>query len=164
MLTIFHSISKNDITKAEKILTDNGIEMDEAQTVLQAIGYALLDTELYGNEKSDELHNKETLLKGKDQIRKTALQSILNIMERHDAIVIKINSTDNPVLSDHPGDVDEAYTLDKIIIQNRNQLCFSGSNSHDGDWFDQDMVSTDILVNIAAWLEENEDNIEDWIA
>ena len=86
MLTIFHNITKDDITKAEKILTDNGIEMDEAQTVLQAIGYALLDAELYGNEKGDELHNKETIKKGKDQIRKTALQSIPNTMERHNAM------------------------------------------------------------------------------
>lgn len=35
------------IKKAEQILIDNGIEEDEAQTVLQAIGYALLDEELY---------------------------------------------------------------------------------------------------------------------
>lgn len=35
------------LKKAEKILVDNGIEEEEASTVLQAIGYALLDTELY---------------------------------------------------------------------------------------------------------------------
>ena len=163
MLTIFHNITKDDITKAEKILTDNGIETDEAQTVLQAIGYALLDSELYGNEKADKLHNNEALKKGKEQIRKSAIQSILNSMERHKAIVIKINSTDSPVLCEHPSDDDETYTLDEIIVKDGNKLSFSGSNSHYGDWFDQDMVSTDILVNIAAWLEENEENIEDWI-
>ena len=32
---------------AEKVLIDNGIDADEADTVLQAIGYALLDAELY---------------------------------------------------------------------------------------------------------------------
>jgi hypothetical protein len=32
---------------AEKILSDNGVEPDEASTVLQAVGYALLDEELY---------------------------------------------------------------------------------------------------------------------
>ena len=31
----------------EQVLIDNGIEADEADTVLQAIGYTLLDTELY---------------------------------------------------------------------------------------------------------------------
>ena len=32
------------------MLADNGIEADETSTVLQAIGYALLDTELYPEE------------------------------------------------------------------------------------------------------------------
>ena len=40
-------ISKDKIEAAEKILIDNGIEEDEAKTVLQAIGYALIDEELY---------------------------------------------------------------------------------------------------------------------
>jgi len=35
------------VAAAEQILIDNGIEKDEAATVLQAIGYALLDAELY---------------------------------------------------------------------------------------------------------------------
>ena len=40
-------ISQEQIQKAEQILVDNGIEDDEAQTVLQAIGYVLLNMELY---------------------------------------------------------------------------------------------------------------------
>lgn len=40
-------ISPEQIQKAEQVLIDNGIEADEAQTVLQAIGYVLLDTALY---------------------------------------------------------------------------------------------------------------------
>ena len=38
---------KKNIAAAEKVLVDNGIEEDEASPVLQAIGYALMDTELY---------------------------------------------------------------------------------------------------------------------
>lgn len=38
------------IKLAEKILADNGIAQDEVETVLQAIGYALLDKELYEGE------------------------------------------------------------------------------------------------------------------
>ena len=41
------SVDELKLKKAEQILIDNGIEADEAQDVLQAIGYALLDTELY---------------------------------------------------------------------------------------------------------------------
>ena len=35
------------IKKAEQVLIDNGIEPDEAEIVLQTIGYVLLDEELY---------------------------------------------------------------------------------------------------------------------
>lgn len=37
-------------SKAEQCLIDNGIEPDEASTVLQALGYILLDEELYPEE------------------------------------------------------------------------------------------------------------------
>ncbi|MCM1296333.1 MAG: hypothetical protein NC311_12410, partial [Muribaculaceae bacterium] len=39
--------SRAAIEKTEQVLADNGIDPDEAQTVLQAIGYTLLDQELY---------------------------------------------------------------------------------------------------------------------
>ncbi len=35
------------VNDAEQILIDNGIDPEEASTVLQAIGYVLLDVELY---------------------------------------------------------------------------------------------------------------------
>ena len=41
------TIHAPDVCKAEQILIDNGVDPDEASTVLQAIGYALLDTEFY---------------------------------------------------------------------------------------------------------------------
>ncbi len=44
-------ISKEAIKKAEQVLIDNGIEADEAYIVLQAIGYVLLDEELYPEEE-----------------------------------------------------------------------------------------------------------------
>jgi len=40
-------IESDKIAKAEQILIDNGIEADEASTVLQALGFALLDEDLY---------------------------------------------------------------------------------------------------------------------
>ena len=40
-----------DISKAEQCLIDNGIEQGEAKTVLQAIGYILLNLELYPENK-----------------------------------------------------------------------------------------------------------------
>ena len=40
-------ITLKAIKAAENCLIDNGIEADEAQTVLQALGYILIDEELY---------------------------------------------------------------------------------------------------------------------
>ena len=40
-------IAVEKIKSAEKCLIDNGIEPDEAGTILQALGYILLDSELY---------------------------------------------------------------------------------------------------------------------
>lgn len=40
------------ISKAEQCLIDNGIEPDEAPIVLQALGYILLDEELYPEEEA----------------------------------------------------------------------------------------------------------------
>lgn len=39
-------------SKAEQCLVDNGIEPDEALIVLQALGYILLDEELYPEEEA----------------------------------------------------------------------------------------------------------------
>lgn len=45
-----HKISKRKINAAEEILIDNGVEAEEAEVVLQAIGFALLDVDLYPEE------------------------------------------------------------------------------------------------------------------
>jgi len=39
-------VTDEQVAKAKQVLIDNGIEEDEVETVLQAIGYALLDVEL----------------------------------------------------------------------------------------------------------------------
>jgi len=49
IVTVNTSINSDNIIKAEKVLIDNGIDKDEASTVLQAIGYTLLNIELYPN-------------------------------------------------------------------------------------------------------------------
>jgi len=51
----FHSnFDKEDVMRAEQVLIDNGIEADEADTVLQAVCYALFDLELYDEEYDDD--------------------------------------------------------------------------------------------------------------
>ncbi len=46
-LGIMKVVNAEDIKRAEQVLVDNGIEEDEADIVLQAIGYVLLNKELY---------------------------------------------------------------------------------------------------------------------
>jgi hypothetical protein len=47
-------ITDENIKKSEQVLIDNGIEADEASIVLQAIGYTLLDEELYPEKKEEK--------------------------------------------------------------------------------------------------------------
>lgn len=54
-------LSNEDIKRTEQVLIDNGIEADEADTVLQAIGYVLLDTELYPEEEKPKQEAKATV-------------------------------------------------------------------------------------------------------
>ena len=55
MITIDRSkvITDDNITKSLQVLIDNGIDEDEAETVLQAIGYTLIDTELFEDNPID---------------------------------------------------------------------------------------------------------------
>lgn len=48
------TITPEDIKRAKQVLIDNGIEEDEADSVLQAIGYTLIDTELYPYPECEE--------------------------------------------------------------------------------------------------------------
>lgn len=47
-------IEKDDVKRAEQVLIDNGIDEDECQVVLQAIGYTLLDLEIYDEDEDDD--------------------------------------------------------------------------------------------------------------
>ena len=40
-------ITQENIKRAEQVLIDNGHDLDDAQNILQALGYVLLDVELY---------------------------------------------------------------------------------------------------------------------
>ena len=43
-------ITRSMVRSAEKVLTDNGVDPLEVETVLQALGYVLLDKELYSGQ------------------------------------------------------------------------------------------------------------------
>lgn len=56
------NISKDKIKRAIKCLVDNGIEKDKAETVLQALGYILLDEELFPKENLQHDANSAPVL------------------------------------------------------------------------------------------------------
>ena len=62
-LLVVAQVTNETIKSAEQVLIDNGIDKYEADAVLQAIGYVLLDTELYGNEQADKIQNDEAMKK-----------------------------------------------------------------------------------------------------
>lgn len=49
-IIVNREINEEQINNAMQCLVDNGIETDEACTVLQALGYILLDVELFPEE------------------------------------------------------------------------------------------------------------------
>lgn len=46
------SVNTEARKRAEQVLIDNGIEPDEAPVVLQALGYVLMNEELYPEEQN----------------------------------------------------------------------------------------------------------------
>lgn len=46
-ITVCATITRTEIENALHVLHDNGIDEDDAVDVLQAIGYTLIDTELF---------------------------------------------------------------------------------------------------------------------
>ncbi len=61
-------ITKDQITKAQQCLIDNGIDADESETVLQALGYILMNKELFSDKpilklnKTPEVAHKYMLI------------------------------------------------------------------------------------------------------
>lgn len=76
------TISKEKIMLAEKCLIDNGIEESEAEIVLQALGYILLDMELYPDEDG-----KLT----EDVVEKYIIEKINSVIERLDRYINNVD-------------------------------------------------------------------------
>lgn len=51
-IKVDRTITAGNINQTKKVLIDNGIEEDEAEIVLQAIGYTLLNIELFPEENN----------------------------------------------------------------------------------------------------------------
>ena len=78
-------ITANSVKAAEKVLADNGIEDDETQSVLQAVGYALAGVELYPAPEYGPLDWLADAAKARDAAR-DYVERIWNAWLREDEI------------------------------------------------------------------------------
>ena len=78
-------ITANSVKAAEKVLVDNGIEEDETQSVLQAVGYARADVELYPAPEYGPLDWLADAAKARDAAR-DYVERIWNAWLREDEI------------------------------------------------------------------------------
>ena len=78
-------ITADSVKAAEKVLADNGIEEDETQSVLQAVGYALADVELYPAPEYGPLDWLADAAKARDAAR-DYVERIWNAWLREDEI------------------------------------------------------------------------------
>lgn len=60
-ISMIKEITANAVENAEKILKKYGVDGDETDTVVQAVGYALLDTEFEDLEKDNSITVKVDL-------------------------------------------------------------------------------------------------------
>lgn len=78
-------ITADSVKAAEKVLADNGIEEDETQSVMQAVGYALADVELYPAPEYGPLDWLADAAKARDAAR-DYVERIWNAWLREDEI------------------------------------------------------------------------------
>ena len=49
-----------------------------------------------------------------------------------------------------------------IQLKKDGRLIFSASSGNGSDWWDDDNIGTDALVDIAEWMKENKEDIFDY--
>lgn len=114
-------ISKEKIAQAEKILIDNGVETDEAKIVLQAIGYALLDEELYprtfqvSNIQWDKTDDNGNLVKA-DNLPPNIIVSSSYIGLPANASLDEAEDAISDWLSEHYGFCHQGFVLEELDI------------------------------------------------
>lgn len=109
------------IKKAEQCLIDNGIQEDEASTVLQALGYILLDKELYPEEKQEWIVPVTWETCGFIKVRaESAEEACRKVHEDADDYPLPYQSEYVDASFDISGSIEEATEMSKIYTSNYN--------------------------------------------
>lgn len=96
--------------------------------------------------------------------REEAINSILSVMHRCHILTIEavdVDAGSSPIIIEDPNDGNLTYTLDRIKVYktDRERLLIQVSNCWDSADIEQDDLSTDTLLGLSEWVEENEDVI-----
>lgn len=98
------------------------------------------------------------------KIRKEALQTIKNILEKYSLSSIEsfdIDEDSSPVIQEDCCDEENTFTLDRVELR-KGRLSFDASSSCASITLDETTISTDALIAVAEHLEENEDTIAEF--
>lgn len=96
------------------------------------------------------------------EIQNEALDIITNIMKESGKDTLEVSYLDDcPIVRNNEDDY-LIYTLDSIELKKDGRLIFSASSGAENDWWDDNSIGTDILVDIAEWMEENKEDIFDY--
>lgn len=95
------------------------------------------------------------------QIRQNAINGILSILKSHsvtEVYAIDICEGSSPVVREDTIEENNTQTLDHIRVEN-GKLFFSASSCWENSDYNEQTISTDALIDIYEWLEENQDEL-----
>lgn len=135
------------IAKAEQILVDNGIDESEAKVVLQALGYALLDTELY---LDDSRLAPKNSIRGTFTFTREMAEIIADAAEALKSASV-LDSTGMYVIAQKNGDyisVDISKNASEETLRYSIFVCCENGNSENNcDWVYTDSLDRNELVS-----------------
>jgi hypothetical protein len=106
--------------------------------------------------KPKTIRNQSVRLK---VVRGQAHDAITEMLQSHGLDLVLASDIDpgsSPVVLEDPYDANDTFTLDAIRIED-GRLEFDASNCSQNVTYTEDNIPTDAILDIADWLEENED-------
>ncbi len=101
-----------------------------------------------------------------NEIREQAIDTIKSALKKHNIKylnVAEMDVTDTPIVRENPEDEEDTYTLDAIELNGEN-LTFNASSSWNNGYFKPRDIDIELLVYIADWAEENDEEIAQYAA
>lgn len=98
-----------------------------------------------------------------NEIRQEAIDCIKKLMTKHRIQTVEaydIDEGSSPIVDENGSDGNLTFTLDRVTLKD-GSLEFEASNCCENHTWDEDDISTDALVGISEWLEENEKTLEE---